>query len=160
MKKVVITCTLVLAMITSLLAACSCGEKVIDIPELEPFTNEAMGISGVVPEGWNETAPGVYARGDMTTDQTAIIQQAAPGTTAEQLTAALLPQLGIEEFPESVGSYESTALTWDLYIIEVEAYRSVTPGLGGEFQFSEDDDGNPIIIIGEGAYEYIFEKVE
>ena len=121
MKKVVITCTLVLAMITSLLAACSCGEKVIDIPELEPFTNEAMGISGIVPEGWNEAAPGVYARGDMTTDQTAIIQQAAPGTTAEQLTAALLPQLGIEEFPESVGSYESTALTWDLYIIEAEA---------------------------------------
>lgn len=121
MEKVVITCTLVLAMITSLLATCSCGEKVIDIPELEPFTNEAMGISGVVPEDWNEAAPGVYARGDMTTDQTSIIQQAAPGMTAEQLTAALLSQLDIEELPESVGSYESAAFTWDLYTIEVEA---------------------------------------
>ncbi len=90
MKKTIIPCILVLALTVSLMAACGYGEKAINVPELEPFTNEAMGISGVVPEGWNETAPGVYARGDMTTDQTAIIQQAVPGTTAEQLTAAFV----------------------------------------------------------------------
>jgi len=151
MKKVVIICTLVLALITSLLAACGCGEKVIDIPELEPFTNEAMGISGVAPEGWNEAAPGVYARGDMTTDQTAIIQQATPGTTAEQLTAALLPQLGIEEFPESIGSCESTALTWDLYVIEVEA-----PGatIMVDVALSETDTATYLVLLQAIADEY------
>jgi hypothetical protein len=42
----------------------------------------------------------------------------------------------------------------------VIAYRSVTTGLGYEFQFSEDDDGNPAIILGSPPYEYRFEKVK
>ncbi|MFV1991829.1 MAG: alpha/beta hydrolase family protein, partial [Acidimicrobiales bacterium] len=92
---------------------------------LVPFTSEDFGISGVVPEGWAEAAPGTYARGANATDQTVLIQKSYPGTTLDQINAALLPQLGLEEFPESVGSHESTAFTWDLYTTEVEA-----PGVG------------------------------
>jgi len=92
---------------------------------LVPFTSEAFGISGVVPEGWAEAAPGMYARGANATDPTVLIQKSYPGTTLDQINAALLPQLGLEELPESVGSHESTAFTWDLYTIEVEA-----PGVG------------------------------
>lgn len=117
MKKLLVG----LVIATLLISACGCGEKVIDIPELESFTNEVMGISGVVPEGWNEAAPGTYIRASSEDDQTVIIQQAALGMTTDQITAALLLQLGIEELPESVGSYKSAALTWDLYMIEVEA---------------------------------------
>jgi len=117
MKKLLVG----LVIVTLLISACGCGKKVIDIPELESFTNEAMGISGVVPEGWNEAAPGTYIRASSEDDQTVIIQQAALGMTTDQITVALLLQLGIEELPESVGSYESAALTWDLYMIEVEA---------------------------------------
>ena len=32
------------------------------VVELVPYTNEAMGISGIVPDGWGELAPGVNAR--------------------------------------------------------------------------------------------------
>jgi pimeloyl-ACP methyl ester carboxylesterase len=92
---------------------------------LVPYTSEAFGISGVVPEGWAEAAPGMYARGANATDQTVLIQKSYPGTTLDQINAALLPQLGLKELPESVGSHESTAFTWDLYTIEVEA-----PGIG------------------------------
>jgi len=90
---------------------------------LVSFTNEDFGIGGVVPEGWAEIAPGVYARGQGPTDLTRLIQQAAPGATAAQITAALLPQLGIEELPESSGTHESAAFEWNLYVIEVEVPR-------------------------------------
>ena len=43
---------------------------------------------------------------------------------------------------------------------EVSAYWSVTTGLGFAFQFSEDDDGTPAIILGSPPYEYRFGKVE
>jgi CubicO group peptidase (beta-lactamase class C family) len=101
------------------------GEKGPATAELEPFTSEAMGISGVVPEGWVEAAPGTYARGANATDPTVLIQKSYPRTTLDQINAALLPQLGLEQLPERVGSHESTAFTWDLYAIEVEA-----PGVG------------------------------
>lgn len=32
----------------------------------------------------------------------------------------MLPALGLEELPESVGSTETASFTWDLYEIEVE----------------------------------------
>ena len=43
---------------------------------------------------------------------------------------------------------------------EIKGYRSVTTGLAGEFRFTEDDEGNPIIVIGGGAIEYTFVKSE
>jgi CubicO group peptidase (beta-lactamase class C family) len=101
------------------------GEEGPATTVLEPFTNDAMGISGVAPEGWAEAAPGTYARGANATDPTVLIQKSYPGTTLDQINAALLPQLGLEELPESVGSRESAAFTWDLYTVEVEA-----PGVG------------------------------
>ena len=43
---------------------------------------------------------------------------------------------------------------------EVVAYQSVTTVLGYEFQFGEDDSGNPVIVLGRPPYEYRFGKVE
>ncbi|TET43365.1 MAG: hypothetical protein E3J66_02010, partial [Dehalococcoidia bacterium] len=140
-----------LLIVALLIPVSGCVEKATDTPELEPFTSEAMGISGVVPKGWNEATPGLYARGDMATDRTAIVQQAAPGTTASQITAALLPQLDIEELPESVGSYESAAFTWDLYTIEVEA-PSVT--LMVDVALAETDAATYLILLQAVPDEY------
>jgi CubicO group peptidase (beta-lactamase class C family) len=89
--------------------------------EFESFTNEAMGIQGIVPQGWQEVAPGVYSRGDGPADLVSLIQQAAPGMTVEQISGLLQTQLGIEQLPKSSGSLETAAWTWDLYLIEVEA---------------------------------------
>lgn len=101
-------------------------EEAAEPPLAEEITlsrveNEAMGISVLVPEGWEEVAPGVYGRGALANDLTRLIQQAAVGTTTDQLTTALLPQLGIDALPEPSDALETDALSWDLYEVEVNA---------------------------------------
>ena len=59
---------------------------------LVPFTNETFGIQGLVPEGWREAAPGIYARASSALDGVSLIQQAVPGMSAADLgDAARLP---------------------------------------------------------------------
>ncbi|MFO7321725.1 MAG: serine hydrolase domain-containing protein [Chloroflexota bacterium] len=87
---------------------------------LVPFSNELFGVEGVIPQGWTEAAPGVYARGQDETDITSLIVQAAPGMTAEALEGVLLQQLGIDSLPESTGTLETDAYSWTLYEIDVE----------------------------------------
>ena len=65
--------------------------------------------------------------------------------TAAQVLSALEAQLGIKTFPESTGSYESLAFTWDLYTVEVEA-----PGVGSilvDVALSEDDSTVYIVLL-------------
>ncbi len=89
---------------------------------LVPFENATFGITGVTPEGWEEAAPGVYARGSGGLDQTFIIQQAAPGVTADLLLGLLSSQFDWEETPESAGTYEAANRTWTLYEVSVQGY--------------------------------------
>jgi len=110
--------------------------------ELEPFTNEAMGIRGVVPTGWTEAAPGVYARASSGLDVTTVIEQAAPGTAAA-LLAALKGQLGLGEAPESVGEREANDLTWMLYAVEVQ-------GIAVDIALAESD-GLVLIVLLQSA---------
>lgn len=88
--------------------------------KLVPFTSDDFGVEGVIPEGWTESGPGVYARGQSVSDVTTLIIQAVPGMTAEALTGALLPQLGMDALPDSTGTLENDAYTWTLYEIRVE----------------------------------------
>ncbi len=85
---------------------------------LVTFTDNAFGISGMIPEGWTNIAPGVHARQSGLVDPTLIAQQAAPVSGA-QLWASLLPQLGLQEVPESTATLETEALTWALYRVDV-----------------------------------------
>jgi pimeloyl-ACP methyl ester carboxylesterase len=87
--------------------------------ELEPFTHEVMGITGVKPVGWTEAGPGVYARASSGLDVATVIQQSGDGSAAN-LLATLSAQLGLDELPESVGEREANGLTWTLYAVEVQ----------------------------------------
>jgi hypothetical protein len=87
---------------------------------LVPFADDAFGLEGVAPDGWAELGPGVRNRGQGATDLVRLIQQAAPGMTAEQLAAGLLPQLGLSELPAPAGTLETAAFTWTLYEIPVD----------------------------------------
>lgn len=90
-----------------------------EVIELAPFANEDLGISGVVPSGWNELEPGVYARGNPEVDPTLIVQQTAPGESAESLALSILSNFGVSELPaEPMDGYESAALAWTLYQLE------------------------------------------
>jgi pimeloyl-ACP methyl ester carboxylesterase len=87
--------------------------------EMEPFTNEAMGITGLAPAGWTEAGPGVYTRATSALDVATLIEQAAPAT-AEVLLAGLMAQLGLDEAPSSTGEREANGLTWTLYELHVQ----------------------------------------
>lgn len=85
--------------------------------ELVPYTNDAMGITGVVPDGWQELAPGVNARSDPASDPTVLVQQAAPNESADEMISGTLGQFGVESLPaEPMDSFESGSLSWTIYM--------------------------------------------
>jgi hypothetical protein len=88
--------------------------------ELESFTNEQMGIQGLVPAGWTEVNLGVYARGSSAVDTAVLLAQAAP-VSAEDLLALVSGQLGLGEPPETVGERQANGLTWTLYALTVQS---------------------------------------
>lgn len=114
--------------------------------ELEAYSNDAFGISGEKPVGWEELAPGTFARGASALDQTVIIQQAAPpGLGVDGLLGVLTSQLGLDETPVQSGDYEDVnGRTWALYGSEFQGFP-INMG------FFEDDNGLFLVImISEG----------
>jgi pimeloyl-ACP methyl ester carboxylesterase len=85
---------------------------------LVPFTSATFGISGIVPEGWEEVSPGVYARSPL--GLVVVLQQAAPYVGAENLLQLVTESLGLEEVPEKVGNRKSDNFSWSLYEFEVQ----------------------------------------
>jgi pimeloyl-ACP methyl ester carboxylesterase len=121
--------------------------------ELEPFTNEEMGIQGLVPAGWTEVNIGVYSRGSSATDTAVLLAQAAP-VGAEDLLALVSSQLGLEEPPEAVGEREANGLTWTLYAVTV---------LGLELDLAlTESNGLALIVLLQsdpGEHEALYEAV-
>jgi pimeloyl-ACP methyl ester carboxylesterase len=117
----------------------------VEAVTLEPFTNEAMGITGLVPAGWTEAAPGVYARGRSGLDVVTVIEQAAPGT-AGGLLAQLTAQLGLDESPASTGEREANGITWTLYSVQVQ-------GVSVDIALAESDGLVLIVILQSGMDE-------
>jgi hypothetical protein len=90
-----------------------------DVIELDPFANEDLGISGVVPSGWNELEPGVNARSNPEVDPTLIVQLSAAGESAESLALTVLANFGVSELPaQPMDVYASDAMSWTLYQLE------------------------------------------
>jgi cytosine/adenosine deaminase-related metal-dependent hydrolase len=92
------------------------------IIELVPYTNESMAISGVVPDGWQELAPGVNARSDPSSDPTVLVQRTAPNESADELIAGTLGEFGAEGLPsEPMDSFESGDLSWAIYMVQTQS---------------------------------------
>ncbi|HRQ42316.1 MAG TPA: alpha/beta fold hydrolase [Chloroflexota bacterium] len=87
---------------------------------MTPYTDEMFGFSSVKPAGWTEAGPGVFARGSTGLDQTVLIQQAAPGTTADFLIGLLTSQLGLTAAPTGDELLEAGGHTWTLYETETQ----------------------------------------
>jgi pimeloyl-ACP methyl ester carboxylesterase len=113
---------------------------------LIPFESDTFGLSGVVPEGWMEVAPGVYSRGSSAVDAAVIIQQAAPGTTPEALLAQLGSSLGLEETPEAAGTREANGLVWTLYETTVQ-------GLLLDIAVAQDETGKALLVLLQSSAE-------
>lgn len=117
---------------------------------LTPFTDEAFGVQGVLPDGWTKVSPGVYARGQGAGDATVLAQQtsAAPLDT---VVKALLPQLQIDALPDSVGTVETDAFTWTVYKIDVTA-GGVTVTV--DLALAEADGKTHIVLMQAAPDEY------
>ena len=93
------------------------------VPEAQiamaPFSSELLGVSGVVPESWDEIAPAVYARSSL--GIVAMFQQAVPDQAPGQFIILMAGQFGLDELPESTGTREANDLVWTLYSFEAAA---------------------------------------
>jgi len=81
----------------------------------EPYTNEAMGISGIVPVGWQEFGPGIY--GVSQVSNTVLLQQAFEGTVQDALDL-LTQQLG--GAPTETDTITAGEFEWTLYQTSVQ----------------------------------------
>lgn len=150
-----------LVLLVMLLELAACGGKAtpapipvatIDVADitLVPYTSKDFGISDVVPDGWVEVIPGLFpgmylAGPPEDRPGTVLIQRLEGGATIEQAATVWLPRLGLEEFPESVGSRETASLTWDLH-----TYETIDPNLGprkGDITLAETDDGVYLVLL-------------
>ena len=112
MAKMILALSLALALSTG--ATARAQEPVT----LVPYTSESFGIETLIPESWVDVGDGITARQSSDTDTTLIAQQSAPLPT-EDLLAAVLPQLGLEESPRSVGTHRGGTFEWTLYEVTV-----------------------------------------
>jgi pimeloyl-ACP methyl ester carboxylesterase len=84
---------------------------------LEPFVDEERGFSGSVPVGWQEHAPANLSRGQTALDPTYFVLEASD-TSADELFANLIGQLGLDPAPEPIARTEVGSFTWDFYRFE------------------------------------------
>jgi hypothetical protein len=95
--------------------------------ELVTFEESVFGVtvSGVVPAGWESVSPGAWTRMATGLDQTAIVQQAAPGLNNPDLVIGLLAsQLGFEDEPEPAGTVDGGGRTWSLYRGTIDGFSA------------------------------------
>lgn len=84
---------------------------------LEPFVDEERGFSGLVPTGWEELAPANLARAETALDPTYFVLEASD-SSADELFANLVGQLGLDPAPAPVSRVEVGSFTWDFYGFE------------------------------------------
>jgi len=84
---------------------------------LEPFVDEERGFSGLIPAGWEELAPANLARSNSALDPTYFVLEASD-SSAEDLFAALIGQLGLAPAPDPIATSEIGSFIWDLYSFE------------------------------------------
>ncbi len=102
--------------------------------QLAPFEEDIFGItvSGLTPEGWESVGPGAWARQQSFVDQTALVQQAAPGAADPDILIGLFAsQLGFEDDPTNSGTVEAGGRTWSLYEGVIDGFPTVV-ALGPE----------------------------
>lgn len=120
-----------------------------EIP-LEPLNDANFGISSVVPTGWTSLGNGLLQRGATPEDVTLFGMQSAP-FKVEALMEAVLPQLGLSEVPESVGTLESETLTWTLYKVDVPVGETT---VAVDLAVTEADNKSYLVILQTTPEEY------
>jgi len=91
----------------------------VDI-EFEPYTNQELGIQGVVPAGWAEVQPGIFARSSPTVDMAVLQIAVEQNISVEEMLEAISEGYGLDGTPEINAERVANDLTWSLYTFEVQ----------------------------------------
>jgi hypothetical protein len=86
---------------------------------LELFIDEARGFSGLVPNGWDELAPGNLVQSKTALVPAYFVLEARP-VTASELLANLTSQLGMEEALEPSATTDLGNFVWSFYTFELQ----------------------------------------
>ena len=114
--------------------------------ELQPYTNKELGLSGVVPAGWTEARPGLFARASSALD-VAVLQVAVEREmNAKELLDAMAKGYGLAESPESTGERQANDLTWSLYAFQVQ-------GVPRDLALAESEGATLIVLLRSAANE-------
>jgi hypothetical protein len=89
-----------------------------DDVQMKPFTSEAYGTRGVLPAGWVNVNPGMFARLNSNGDLAFLTLVKLPNLPLDQHLIPRIQRLGIDELPEVASRNTTAALTWDLYTFE------------------------------------------
>lgn len=126
------------------------------VVEMGPFTTDLFGaeLSGLAPEGWEEVSTGIFARQQTALDQTALLQQGAPGIRPEQYLALLSEQLALEEDLPPPTTREAGGRTWTLYATEAQ-------GALVDIGLAEDEEITFVVLLfsHEGERNTLYESV-
>lgn len=134
------------------------GEINTDPITLVPFTADIFGlvnIEGLVPEGWQESSLGAYTRGQDGLDQTTLLQQAAPGISADLFLSLFTEQLGLTETPALLETIEDEqGRSWSVY-------RSDLQGLPVDLVLTEAEGVTFVVMLVSDSLErdFLFENV-
>lgn len=96
--------------------------EVVEVGALVPFEDATAGVSGVVPDGWQSLGFGAFFRQNSGLDQTALIQQAVPGSSAALVLNLIAGQFGIEDDPAPIGELQSGGRAWTRYEGEIQGF--------------------------------------
>ncbi len=124
---------------------------------LVPHESDTYSLSHLVPDGWAEVAPGIFARGASAQDAVLIGVQAAP-LSAEELQTVLMQQIGLQEVPESTGQIETESYTWDEYRTTVDA-QGLSIGVSWALAQSEGQTLLVLLQSSEEEHEALRESV-
>jgi pimeloyl-ACP methyl ester carboxylesterase len=105
---------------------------------LEPWSDEDVGLEGVVPAGWLQVQPGTFARAQSALDPFAM-QLAVVEEDQDALLGIVTSQFGLAETPESVGEREANGLIWTLYSFEAQGAFRFLALAGG--------DGRTLVVV-------------
>jgi pimeloyl-ACP methyl ester carboxylesterase len=89
---------------------------------MEPFDTVLLGVplSGLAPQGWDEVAPGSFARLETPVDPTALVLQAGQGLTSAQLLGLVAGQLGFTLPDQPNDTHEGAGRSWPLYEVSIQ----------------------------------------
>jgi hypothetical protein len=114
--------------------------------ELEPYTNEEMGLRGLVPTGWSELQPGILARGNPAADM-AVLQVAVEASMGTQALLEVMAEgYGLDGPPEPAGERSANDMTWSLYAFQVQ-------GVPRDLALAESEAGTLIVVLRSAAEE-------